>query len=135
MAQDRPSRVLFLLAFSGALLGSCNQVIEVHFEIENPQPVSLQVMYYSQKSYDSVGYVLKPGEVWPLDGRRVPLPRKLQAAPSFERDKRFTFGRIWNDSLKLKKNINNENFWTLSNPAPDRYVYRLRLDTAVLGIW
>lgn len=121
-----------LMVVSGAA-ASCNHVIDVQFYIENPQPEALNVRYYSKKTYDSVDYVIEAGERWHIDGRRVPLPRKIDAKPSFERDRRFVFGRIWNNHLRLLKNINHEEHWKLENPAPDRFVYTLVLDSTVLG--
>lgn len=121
-----------LMVVSGAA-ASCNHVIDVQFYIENPQPEALNVRYYSKKTYDSVDYVIEAGERWHIDGRRVPLPRKIDAKPSFERDRRFVFGRIWNNHLWLLKNINHEEHWKLENPAPDRFVYTLVLDSTVLG--
>lgn len=121
---------LFLLV---ALTTACNHVIDVQFYIENPWAETLYARYYSRITYDSVDYELPAGERWHIDGRRVPLPRKIDAKPSFERDRRFVFGRIWNNHLRLLKNINHEEHWKLENPAPDRFVYTLVLDSTVLG--
>ncbi|MCX7768766.1 MAG: hypothetical protein N2110_07080 [Flavobacteriales bacterium] len=100
------------------------------FFIENATHYTLQARYYSRITYDSVHHILAPMELWALDGRRVPLPRKSTAQPSFERDRRFVFGRIWNDSVLLKKNINWEQFWKLKKTGPDTYEYHLQLDTS-----
>lgn len=114
-----------LLMFCG-----CNHVIEVQFFIKNATPYTLEARYYSRIIYDSVDHLLPPMELWALDGRRVPLPRKSAAQPSFERDRRFVFGRIWNDSVHLKKNINWEQHWELVKTGPDAYEYHLHLDTS-----
>jgi hypothetical protein len=131
MKRCRKFRVPFFIVI--ALNTSCNHVIDVQFYIENPYPAALNTRYYSRITYDSVDYELPAGARWHIDGRRVPLPRKVDARPSFERDKRFIFGRIWNDQLRLLKNINHEEFWKLENPAPDRFVYTLVLDSTVMG--
>lgn len=127
----RGLKVSFMVV-SGAA-ASCNHVIDVQFYIENPQPEALNVRYYSKKTYDSVDYVIEAGERWHIDGRRVPLPRKTTAMASFERDRRFVFGRIWSLNLHLLKDINRQDFWKMENPAPDRFVYTLVLDSTVLG--
>jgi len=111
------------------ILYGCDYVINVNYYIENNTGHDIQVRYYSNKIYDSVDYLLKFNEVWHIDGRRVPLPNKKKGGSSFERDKRFTFGRMWWDNFKLNKNINKEEYWKAVSLSEKDFKYILTLDT------